>query len=244
MNIFITEIAQLGKGLGVTQYGNQDALGFSMLPDEITVEASTTFQTYNVIDNGEIKIPRGEKLVGFSWSGMLPGESLRNYKHIVKPHYWIDPKAMQGIWSMWRANGTKLRLMVTETTINHDVYLSNYKITNRGAGGNLYYDIEFVVAKDMVVYTVDEDNQLTDLSRPAQAVPATYTVKDGDSLWSICEQYYGDGARCMDLYWKNSKIIDAANKGKIGTWSGWTTERSDDPFDMYLIHTGTVLTML
>lgn len=244
MNIFITEIEQLGKGLGVTEHGNRDALGFAMLPEEITVEANSTFQTYNVIDKGEIKVPRGEKLVGFSLSGMLPGEGLKNNSHLVKSHYWIDPKAMQGRWSMWRRNGTKLRLMVTETTINHDVYLENYVVTNKGAGGTLYYDISFVVAKDMIVHTVDENNQLADLERPTQSIPATYTVKEGDCLWSICEQFYGDGARCMDLYWKNSKVIDLANKGNIGKWDGWTTENSDDPFDMYLIHTGTVLTMI
>lgn len=246
MNIFITEIAELGKGLHAHNGMNSDALAFAMLPEEITVEASTVLQTYNVIDLGEIKVPRGEKLTGFSWNGILPGENLRYNKQLIKTHYWMPPANMQGCWSMWRSNGTKLRLMVTGTTINHDVYLADYTVKNKGAGGSLYYSISFIVAKDMMVYTVDEENRRSESTRPAQDVPATYTVKPGDSLWSICEQYYGDGARCMDLYYKNWEVIDNSHKGS-GTersWREWSTDESDDPYDMYLIHTGTVLTML
>lgn len=245
MNIYITQIDEIGRGLHKTEEGNSDMMAFAMLPEEVVVKASTTFQTYNIIDLGEIKVPRGEKLVGFSWSGILPGEMLRYQKSYVKQHYWMPPASMVGCWSMWRANGTKLRLMVTGTTINHNVYLSDYKVTNKGAGGSLYYDIEFVVAKDMIVYTVDEDNQRSDMMRPTRPVPVTYTVQPGDSLWTICEQFYGDGSKCMDLYFKNFELINNSNKLYGPTpWTQWSTGSSDDPYDMYLIHTGDVLTMI
>ncbi len=244
MNLFITEISELGKGLHKDANGNSDAMAFAMLPEEVTVEAATVFQTFDIIDTGEVKIPRGEKLTGFSWKGTLPGEMLRYRSDIIKTHYWMPPEVMIGCWSMWRRNGTKLRLMLTGTVINHDVYLSDYTITNKGAGGNVDYEISFVAAKDLIVYTLDEEAARAEMSRPATEVPATYTVKDGDSLWSICEMYYGDGTRCMDLYYKNYEVIDEANKGEMSSWNEWSTDDSADPYDMYLIHTGTVLTML
>ena len=236
MNIIIKAPTELGIG--------DYEMAFAMLPEQVTVEASASFQTYNVIDIGEIKIPRGEKLVGFSWDGTLPGEALRYRKELIKAHYWMPPATMMGCWSMWRNNGTKLRLMITGTTINHDVYLSNYTVKNRGYGGSVDYSIEFIVAKDMAVYTVDEENQRATTTRPKEAVPATYTVAPGDSLWSICERFYSDGSKCMDLYAKNWEVIDKANKGNMRSWSEWSTDSSDDPYDMYNIHSGTVLTML
>lgn len=47
----------------------------------------------------------------------------------------------------------------------------------------------------------------------SDAVPSTYTVLSGDSLWKIAIQLWGDGSRWVDLYNANKDLIDAQNGG-------------------------------
>lgn len=39
-----------------------------------------------------------------------------------------------------------------------------------------------------------------------------YTVQKGDSLWSLAKRFYGDGARCREIYEANREIIEAEAK--------------------------------
>ncbi|MGO0904914.1 LysM peptidoglycan-binding domain-containing protein [Clostridioides difficile] len=42
----------------------------------------------------------------------------------------------------------------------------------------------------------------------------TYTVKNGDSLWSICQKQLGNGSLYKKVYELNKSMMDKANKGK------------------------------
>ena len=42
----------------------------------------------------------------------------------------------------------------------------------------------------------------------------TYTVKAGDSLWSICQKQLGNGSLYKKVYEQNKSMMDKANKGK------------------------------
>jgi len=199
MDLYITEI----------ETGTQ--LAFSMLPESVTCKAEAKFQTYDIINLGEVKIPKGASLTNFSWSGILPGKSRRDAS-FVKSWYWRDPKEIQSIWSIWRENGTKLKLMFTETTINHDVRLDNYTAEYKGGNGDIEYSISFTVAKDLIVYSMDELKSKTNsktAARPpaAKAAAKTYTVKSGDSLWKIAQSRLGKGNRYTEIYNLNKDKI-------------------------------------
>ena len=54
----------------------------------------------------------------------------------------------------------------------------------------------------------------------------TYTVKSGDTLYSIAKATLGDGTRYMEIYNLNKAAIDSANSGstasKCNVWAGMT----------------------
>ena len=205
----------------ITELDTGTRIALPLPPEAVKCKAEGKFITYNIINVGEVKLPNGEKLVKFSWSGRLPGASMRHMR-MVSASDWRSPKEIQGIFSTWRNKGKKLRLLVTGTTINHNVYLDSYTVDNSKLD-TVEYSISFSVAKDIKVYTTAElnienttqktTNATTDeraaSSEAATSSPqkTTYTVKPGDCLWNIARKFLGNGSRYMEIYEANKAII-------------------------------------
>ena len=196
---------------------NGSRLHFPINPERITCQTGNRILTFDVIELGEISLPRGRMPTRFSFEGFFPGESRRN-DPMVKS--WRSPKELAGILSLWRNEGTKLRLLVTETPINHDVYFDgddSFEHEWRGGHGDCYYSIRLVEARDLLILAEGEaaakqqGQQGTAVKtappRPSPPAPKTYTVKPGDTLWAIAKKTLGDGGRWREIYNKNRNVI-------------------------------------
>lgn len=220
-----------GVLITLTEIDTGNRFTFPMNPEEISTTCGTRFQSYDIMNTGEIKIPLGENLTGFSWSGTLPGanryvylsgnksdESNKSHPYIFYPR---DPIDIQSWWSTCRVKGKKLRLRVTKTPINHDVYLVDYEVRYTGGMGDYEYDISFVHAKDLKISTKetssdeDSDNSIQDdtssSNRPSKPKGDTFTVQNGDTLWAIAEKMMNGGKNWEKLYEANKDLIKDPN---------------------------------
>lgn len=209
--------------LYMTEKDTGTKIALSLLPDSVKTKANSNFISYNFISVGEVKMPSGQKLRQFSWSGTFPGKSLYNLPFVKRQH-WKAPKEMVDIIEGWRKKGTRIVLMLTETPLNCEVYLSSFDHTQQGGTGSIDYTLTFVEAKDVMVYTVVEAkttqstqssnissgtrpaSQKTDTSTNSEQTK-TYTVKSGDCLWNIAKKYLGSGAKYTEIYNLNKKVI-------------------------------------
>lgn len=200
----------------ITEKTSGTRIALSMLPEKVKHKGSAKFQSYDIINVGEVKLPRGTKLLSFSWSGTFPGASRKGYS-FVKSQHWKDPKELEKIFEGWRQSGATLILMVTETFINHEVRVSDFTGTAAKGAGDITYDVTFIEAKDIMVYTTSElnmkptakTNETAGAARPAPAAAAakTYTVKGGDSLWAIAQKHLGAGGKYAQIYELNKSVI-------------------------------------
>ncbi len=214
----------------LTECDTGNFMTFPMLPEEIKVECATRFQSYDIMNIGEIMQPLGEGLTRMSWSCKIPGEKrqVKNNEGIYQNPYIIvshgDPLKVQSWFSYLRNKGIKCRLLITETPVNHDVYLESYTMTYAGGFGDYDCDISFVHAKDLKVLTEGaekKDNDgtakavtLQEQQRAEKKADTSYTVKKGDCLWDIAQSKLGAGSRYTEIATLNN--ISNPNKISVG----------------------------
>ena len=214
----------------LTECDTGNFMTFPMLPAEIKVECATRFQSYDIMNIGEIMQPLGEELTRMSWSCKIPGEKrqVKNNEGIYQNPYIIvshgDPLKVQSWFSYLRNKGIKCRLLITETPVNHDVYLESYTMTYAGGFGDYDCDISFVHAKDLKVLTEGaekKDNDgtakavtLQEQQRAEKKADTSYTVKKGDCLWDIAQSKLGAGSRYTEIATLNN--ISNPNKISVG----------------------------
>jgi len=194
----------------LTNLTTGDRLQFPMLPSEVSVKTAQQFAAYSILRIGEVKIPSGTQADSFSWSGIFPGAARRNDPYI---RAWQDPKSVYNWISGLRVKNdrpVKVRLLITETPINCDVYLSDFTVTPRGGYGDINYSITLVQAREIIVRKSSEAAASPEKTtrRPSPPAAQTYTVVKGDSLWKIAQKFYGKGSDYTKIY--------EANKGTIG----------------------------
>lgn len=130
---------------------------------------------------------------------------------------WDDPANYHKTLEDWRKNQTPLTILVTGYPINLDVFLEDYTATATGGFGDIEYEVEFTEDRDLSITETEssEDGSsggtTDETKRPAEET-TSYTIKTGDCMWNIAEQYLGDGSRWPEIYEANKEIIDSEAK--------------------------------
>lgn len=123
---------------------------FPLMPDRISVSTAAAVVTVTVINTGEIRIPRGNQLTSYAWQGALPGEHMSDASFVFD---WQPPQTIIQRLREWQETGTTLNLMVTELSINADVFIQTLQYEYHGAG-DCDYNISLSVRKELTVSVV------------------------------------------------------------------------------------------
>lgn len=294
----------------LTENSSGQRLRIPLLPDRLSIRTGALTVAVNIIKTGEVKIPRGSTLTGYSWNGVFPSEALENASFVFD---WQEPARIVAQIKEWEEKGSILRLMVTELSINDDVFIEAFNGDYYGIG-DFSYTINLTARRELTVTTVPappvpvvppEETPPTTTSKQYGKVKTngsnlnirkkastsstiigklkngatveilgktgnwyivpcekgtngkgyayasyiklisggtggssgssssgsgssssgnknssssgssgSYTVKQGDTLYSIAKAMLGDGSRWMEIYNLNKTAIDRANAGK------------------------------
>ena len=193
----------------ITLSDGKDTFYFPVNPSEIEYQAETYFQTYNIINKGTVKVPKGDDVTIVRWEGFFPGEKLKNAPYVRK---WEAPAVKHKYIENHRINGTKLKLNITGTPFSFWVYIDSYEASMKDAMGNIHYRIEFSKVVNISVDTVKAKVVKTTGNARTSTQSKTYTIKSGDTLWAIAVKYYGKGIQWTKIYNANKSVIEAAAK--------------------------------
>ena len=199
--------------------GSGSKFTFPALPEKVQGKYGAKYQSFDIISQGTVKVPKGTDVAEFTWDGVFFGESKRN-EPIVKKNSWKEPNDCVKILNDFMKNETVLNLNVTETWINVDDTMSSFQPRPTGAYGNVEYSITFVQKKPLQIYTTNElqiakfvkKTKPRNDSGDSSGGGSSYTVVSGDTLWGIAAKKLGSGSKWTSIYDANASTIEAEAK--------------------------------
>lgn len=193
-----------------------DWFRFPIMPDSISVKTSAKAQSINIIGVGEVKVPRGTQLTGYSWNGIFPHESNSGHSFVFD---WQEPTAIVQKLREWQEAGETLTLMVTELCINEDVFIEGFNYEYRGIG-DCSYTINLSVRRELTITTVPMETLPED--SPAAVATQTGKVKGAKSV-----KYRSEPSNKATVLGSHPKGTVLQLISKKGSW--WKFEQADAP---------------
>ena len=193
------------------------AIRLPVIPSEFERVIGVDYETNNIIGLGDVATFNSNGLAQLSLSSFFPNKeySFNEYSNVPKPYDLVSH------FKDWKNKGTVVRVILTGTDINQEMYVTNFAYGEKDGTGDVYYSMDLLECRPITIPVINETSTNTqNTSRPADNnnnnnsnnnnntnnAQKTHKVVKGDSLWAIAQKHYGKGS----LYPK----IKEANKSK------------------------------
>lgn len=192
----------------------ENGVGFRLPvnPETIEIQQDSDHQTETVIKVGEVVLPRLPKLKRIKFSSFWPRTW---YPFLSSPDFFPPEWYIEKIQA-WRDDKKVLQFIIDgPMRQNISVLIERFTVTeDAGYEGEPKYELSLIEYRHIAPKKVQIKTQTTKTAsqspakRPAPPKPKTYTLKPGDSLWTVAQKIYGDG-RKYTMIQKANSIKDA-----------------------------------
>lgn len=193
---------------------------FPVPPESFPTEVGGKAEVIEILGVGERTVFGGAKLDRFTLETFFPAHHDPSYV-VNAPGTYKIPSLSIGKLREWCDKEVPLQLYSKGGGLNRTVVITQLNYDNERAGhlGDVWFTVEFVNYKPPTFrkVAIKKTSGKTPAKpkppskKPKPKLPATHTVKKGESLSVIAKKYY-DTADYMTIYNANKKLIDAANK--------------------------------
>jgi len=163
-----------------------------ILPNSLNIKDTASIVTFNLITQGEVKMPRGYTPTAYSWDGTFPGEHAR-YLGFVQD--WQQPAHLIQRITDYHNKGMILQLMATGLGISDDVFIESFTHDYSGGSGDVKYNIALIKYR-----------QLTMRVAPPASLPPPNSGSSSDSGGSASGGSTSSGYGTVTLNDKNSNL--------------------------------------
>lgn len=204
-------------------------------PEKIETKISNNNKTITLINDGEINIPKLPGLTEFSFGSLLPRHEV---PYAYYPGGFKPPEHFLSCFEIFKVQGKVFDLRIVRLgpdnsslmkTKSITCTLEEYTITEDADkyGLDVYVDLKLKQYKPFgtyIVKTKSDGTATASTTRDASTheIPATYTIKAGDSLFSIAKTQLGDESKRFFLFALNQKLLDetARKHGRVSSGQG------------------------
>ena len=214
----------------LTANGEQEKLMLPVNPLVFDVTSGSKHDSVDIVGLGEITIMQGRPALLISFSSFFPATYFSGCK-VKNP---TAPLTLVQTIMKWQRSDQPIHLIATEMGIDMYCTIESFPYSESGGDvGTFSYTLTLKEYRSVTVRKVDTSTgntvvALASASASNTAVttmayvpkasearvdntvqPSTYEVKQGDSLFTIAKEVYGDSSQYMKIY--------NANKGIIGS---------------------------
>ena len=198
------------------------AIRLPVMPSEFERVIGANYETNNVIGLGDIATFGGNGLAQLSLSSFFPNKeySFNAYSDIPKPYEFVK------YFKEWKNKGVVVRVVLTGTDINQQMYITNFSYGEKDGTGDVYYTVDLVEYRPITVPVINETSSNTqntsrqdennDNSNDANnSTQKTHKVVKGDCLWDIAKKYLGKGSDYPKIKEANKSKYPSLSKNNI-----------------------------
>ncbi|HBH0645912.1 TPA: LysM peptidoglycan-binding domain-containing protein [Clostridioides difficile] len=208
-----------------------DGVQLPITPGKLEIKITNKNKTVDLINTGEVNILKKEGLSEISFEAEFTHNKLPFYRGTFRDVQFFlsklellktDCKPFQFIVSREMGGkvlfNTNIKVSLEEYAISEDADNgSDTKVAIKLKQYRDYSTKKLVIAppkNETDRPNVKIEPKRVDSVNATNTKTKTYTVKVGDSLWSICQKQLGNGSLYKKVYELNKSMMDKANKGK------------------------------
>jgi nucleoid-associated protein YgaU len=181
-------------------------------PPSFEISHGIKVETINIHTVGEVSLPGRGTLSTVKIDCMLPSKKYP----FVQPKASIEPYDYIKKFKTWCDNHTILRFIVSDTTVNLQVIISDITYGEKDGSGDVYATISLREYRKLSVIQANDTKNNARGSEKTRPSAENYVVKSGDTLSTLCRKFYGNSSLDSKLAAynsiKNKNLIYAGQK--------------------------------
>lgn len=184
-------------------------------PPSFQVSHGINIETINIHTLGDVILPGYGTLPTMRIDFMFPSKKYS----FNQPKTKLDPYEYVKKIETWCDNHTVLRFVVSNTTVNIPVIITDITYGEKDGTGDVYTTVNLREYKKISVVQTNKTGNKSRGGKKTTTGAGSYVIKRGDTLSAICRKYYGNASLYQKLATyngiKNPNLIYEGNTLKL-----------------------------